>query len=323
MSASTLFTYGPANVDSLLTTTREAFMKVKGMLSDAIFSESTLLNQLERKNKITFQGGASILVPLLYAKNSTFDWFSGDDTLDTSGQEGMTTAQFQWKNLGGTIKYNGPEIRANAGEKRLDLAQAKIKQAQMSARDKLNSSLFASTQASKAISTLPVLADATSTVADINSTTNSWWQAQVTASGVFAARGIDDLRTVRDNIIKAGQQGGTLPDIHITTQTIKELYEASQVAALRYGASDTPDAGKQRLLFAGAAVEFDSNVASGEWYQLPSDSLEYVVNREADWDMSEFMRVPQQNVWIAQLIWMGNLVTSNRRRLGKLTGITA
>ncbi len=39
--------------------------------------------------------------------------------------------------------------------------------------------------------------------------------------------------------------------------------------------------------------------------------------------MGEFQNPPQQDIHIAKLIWMGNLLTSNRRRLGKLTGITA
>ena len=56
---------------------------------------------------------------------------------------------------------------------------------------------------------------------------------------------------------------------------------------------------------------------------IPSDAVEFVCHADANWDIGEFQKPPTQDVWIAQCIWMGNLVTNNRRRLGKLTGITA
>lgn len=324
MASSTQLSYGPANIDSLLATTRSAILASKDYLNDAIFNKITLLNHLNSKNRVSKQGGASILVPLMFGKNSTFKAYAGDDVLDTSGQEGLTLASFTWRNYGGTIKYAGDEIRMNSAEKLHDLAKAKILQATMSGKDKLNSDLFATSQATKAVSCLPILVDASSTVGGINSTTYSWWQADVNSSvGSFASNGLDKMRDIRDDISLMGQQGGMLPDLYLTTQLVKELYEASQLPAYRYAPSDSPDAGHESLMFSGGKVDMDPNVATGEMYALPSDSLEFVVHSDADWQIGEFQKPPTQDVYIAQVIWMGNLVTSNRRRLGKLTGITA
>lgn len=323
MASSTVLTYGPGNVDSLLTTTRDAVLKLKGYLQDALFNESVLLNHLNNKKRILMQGGASILVPLLYEANSTFAAYSGDDTLDTSGQEGLTMAQASWRNYGGTIKYAGDEIRMNGAEKLHDLASAKIMQAQMSGRDALSTDLFASSQASKKVQTLVTLVDATSNIQAIYSTNYSWWQATNTTSGSFAAQGLDDMRTLRNTLARCGQGGSPLPDFYLTTQTVLEYYEASQVPALRYSSSDKPDAGKEDLYFSGAPIKFDANCNSGVLYALPSDALHFAVHSDANWDMSPFQKPPQQDVYIAQLIWMGNLVTSNRRRLGKLNTISA
>lgn len=324
MASGTQHSWGPANIDSLLTTTRDAVLKSKEFLNDAIFNRITLLKLLNEKSKVTRQGGASILVPLLFGKNTTFKAYSGDDTLDTSGQEGLTMASATWRNYGGTIKYAGDEIRMNGAEKLYDLARAKIIQATMSGRDTLASDMFASTQGSKNVHTLATLIDQTSTVQGINSTTYSWWQSQLNASvGSFSTNGLDKMRDLRDKIADAGQAGGTLPDIYITTRLIKELFEASQVAALRYGSKDEIDPGKQSLLFSGGIVDNDPNCTSGVMYAVPSDSVEFVVHSQADWEMSDFQKPATQDVYIAQLIWMGNLVVNNRRRLGKNTGITA
>lgn len=321
---STQHSWGAANIDTLLTTTRDAILKSKDYLNDAIFSRITMLDFLNKKARITKQGGASILVPLLFGKNTTFKAYAGDDVLDTSGMEGMTMASFTWRNYGGTIKYAGDEIRMNGAEKLYDLAKAKILQATMSGKDKLNADLFASSQAAKAVSAMPILVDATSNVGGIASGTYSWWQAQVNAAvGSFATNGLDKMRDTRDDIALVGQAGGSLPDFIVTTQLVKELYEASQLATYRYAKMDVADAGHEKLNFSGAIVDMDPNIATGEMYMIPSDSVEFVVHSAADWDIGDFQKPATQDVYIAQIIWMGNLVTNNRRRLGKLTGITA
>jgi len=280
MAFNTVFTWGPDNVDSLLTTTKSVIQQTKEFLNDAIFTRITLLKHLNDKKRVTRQGGASILTPLLFGKNETFKAYSGYDIIDTTAQEGMTMAQTPWRNYGGTISFNGTEMRQNAGNGKIfDLAKAKTIQATMSARDVLNSDMFSSTQGAKKVAALPVLVDATSTVQDVNSTTNSWWQAQVITGGAFPTQGLADMRTLRNQIIDAGMQGGMTPDFIVTTQTVQELYEASQVPQLRYGVADKMDPSKaESLLFAGAPIEFDSNCASGELYMLPSDALEFVVN---------------------------------------------
>lgn len=324
MSSSTLFTYGPSNVDSLLATTKSIISAGKEYLNDEIFNKIALLKWLNDKALVKKQGGASILVPIMYGSNSTFAAYAGDDTIDTSGQEGLTMAQAKWKNYGGTIKFAGDEVRQNMGEGKLhDLVKAKTQQAVMSARNTLNTDLFLSSQASKKVACLPVLVDATSSVQDIASSTNTWWQAQVAASGSFASQGLADLRNLRDLIAKQGQDGTSLPEYYLTTQLIKELYEASQVPALRYASNAEADAAFGSLSFAGGKMDFDPNVATGELYALSADALEFVVHAAANWEIGDFIEPASQDVRVAKVIWMGNLVVKSRRRLGKLTGIVA
>jgi len=93
MATNTLHTWGPANVDSLLTTAREAVLASGEFLHDNVFTKITLFDWLTRKAKASKKGGASILVPIMYEKNGTAKAYSRDDTMDTSGQEGLTMAQ--------------------------------------------------------------------------------------------------------------------------------------------------------------------------------------------------------------------------------------
>ena len=322
MAMGTIQTKGPANIDALLTTTREAILKSGPLLQDAVFNSIPVVRWLRKKTEEIKQGGASILVPLLYGKNATFKAYSADEVIDTTGTEGLTMAQATWRQYGGTVTLVGGEVRQNGAEKIMDLVKAKTQQALMSARDAIAIDLFASAQVAAKIHTFPVLVDATSTVQDINSTTSSWWQSQVVASGSFPGRGLADMRNLRDLIIQRGQESAPAPDGIFTTALVLELYEAGQVAALRYAPGDAADP-SLKLRFSQATVEFDPNIATGELYMLPSEALRLCVHSDANFTLGEFKEPTDKDVRSAKLLWMGNLVTVNRRRLGKLTGITA
>ncbi len=324
MASSTLRTFGVTNIDSLLATTKEVFAKAGPQLNDAIFTQNVLLDRLNKKSKVTKQGGASILSNILYGKNNTFKAYSGDEILNTTGTEGVTTAQFKWKNYGGTVKYDGDEVRMNSGQgKLLDLVNAKVEQAMMSAADALSQDLYASSQVANKVSCLPILVDATSDVGDINSTTYSWWQSQVTASGSFAARGLADLRDLRNDILRQGQSALGGPDLIVTTQAVSEYYEAGLEPQIRYRSRDRADASFSGLDFSGAEIVFDTNCPSGTLFMLPLSALEFVCHSDAQWTLGNFIEPANQDVRIAKILWMGNLITNNRRRLGKLTSITA
>lgn len=60
MASGTLFTHGPATVDSLLATTKSVIADSKEFLNDAIFGSIPLLKWLNSKALVTKQGGASI-----------------------------------------------------------------------------------------------------------------------------------------------------------------------------------------------------------------------------------------------------------------------
>jgi len=294
-------------------------------LNDAVFTSIPLLKWLDESQKVKRQGGASVLVPLLYAKNSTFKAYSKDDTLDVSGQEGLTLSQGKWVNYGGTITVFGDELRQNSGEGKLfDLIKAKTIQSVMSGRDALSIDLWSSGGINtKKIIPIDNMVDTTSTVQDINSTSNSWWQAQSIASGSFAGRGLQDMRNLRDTIVKQAQFGASLPDLYLTTQTIFELYEQSQAPQIRYGPRDNADGTFGELFFQGGKVVFDPNCISGNLYALSKDALQFVVHSDADWVVGEFREPVDQDMRTAKVIIMCQLMSVNRRRLGKLTSVTA
>jgi len=78
--------------DALLTTTLDAFVG-SGTLFDQIFKDSAFLSLLRLSDAVTRQnGGERIRVPLMYGKNQTIKSYEGYEVLDTTPQDGLTTA---------------------------------------------------------------------------------------------------------------------------------------------------------------------------------------------------------------------------------------
>lgn len=313
------FTYG-TSVDSLLTTTLSRWSDNKMILNT--FNQVPVLNRLLSKKK-SVDGGASIIVPITYESNSTVKSYSYDDVLDTTPQQGMLAAQAQWRQIAGCVAVNGQEVRMNSGKQKvIDLVKAKMEQLEEAIKATVTTQIFAASPGSKDIQSLPTICDTTTTIQDIAATTNSWWQANVVSSGSFASRGLSDMRTAYQ-ACEVLQPTGSVDTI-ITTPTVYNYYEGSLIQNQRYAPSDkTGNASFEYLKFKNADVISDTACTSGAMYMLPSSLIELYVHSAADMVESEW-RVPiNQDVRLKYIFLMAQLVVKSRRKMNKLTGITA
>ena len=311
-----LHTWGPDNVGQLLVSTHEK--RGKKEVANAIFNRIPTFEYLNGKGKIMLDGGASIVLPLEVARNTTAKFYDGYDLLDVTAQDNHTAAQFKWKQAAASVSISGREANIqNRGESALmNLLNMKQKNAERSLRDVINQKLHGAANTAKDIQSLVTLIDATSTIGDINSTTNTYWQSLVAAGGVFAAQGVADWRHEYNGL--KNRQGN--PDMLITTQTIFEAYEATMTPQIRYTSLDTGDTKFRDLEFAGAKVRFDDQCASGVTYFLDSDSITLFVSENVNFIYNDFVRPPDQDAKVAQYLVGLELSTSNRRILGKVTG---
>lgn len=314
------FTMGDSNVGALLASTTNFWLQNK--VEDNIFNTTPFLSAL-KKNSKTASGGSSIVVPIMYEVNSTSQWYSKYDSLEVTPQEGMTLAQALWKSLATSISISGEEEAMNSGNERmLSLLQAKMDQAELSMKRQLTTSLFAAATASKAIQCMPTMVDATSTIEDINSTSNSWWQSTNTTSGSFAAQGLSDMRTLHSTLGTRTPENAV--DMIVTTPTVLDYYEASLTPMTRYTNDNRNLEGSvETLRFRTATVFSDTNCNSGVMYMFPSKNLYLVLLGNSDMKKTEFVKPANQDCRTAQIIIRCNLVTNARRKLGKLNTISA
>src|SRR3990172_8823697 len=106
-------------------------------MADNIFKGNPLLFLLYDKRQVD-DGGLFIAEPLMYATASSVKYLaSGYDTLDTTAQEGVTQATYEWRTLTATISISGDEEAKNSGETAiLNLLKAKVAQTEMSLRER-------------------------------------------------------------------------------------------------------------------------------------------------------------------------------------------
>ena len=317
--ADTLFTYGLPNVTSLIATTLSNYGKT---LSDNVHKMIPLFAWLSIKKRVTEDGGASVIRPVVYASNSTASFYASDDILDTTIQDSFTAAQWQWKQAAASISITGRIDMQNMGKSEvISYTKAQIDNALASLKETIDKKLFAATQVGSNITPINAIIASSGTVGDINGTTQSWWQSTITSSGSFAARGLSDLRSTWDTIAVALPSGGT--DLILSDQTSYEAYEATMVPAVRFSDTRMGDLGFQNLKYKEAVWTWDPNANSGVINLLNSKALELVQHQSRVFAMSEWVKPADQDLKTAQVFWMGELTTNNRRKLAQLTGVTA
>ena len=169
------------NVGVLLSTTLKNYRQ---NLVDQIHKSNALFFMLKEKGAIKEEsGGERISQPILYAKNNTSGSYDGYDSLDTTPQAGIDSAEFNWKQYSASITISGKEERQNSGDKYkiIDLLDAKTKQAMYSLKESIGMGIFSdgTGNGSKDLTGLVAMVAATGTYGGINSSTYTWWQSYV------------------------------------------------------------------------------------------------------------------------------------------------
>src|SRR5689334_19821434 len=117
--------------DALLSTTLRNYQT---NLQDNITTRNKFLAWMDSKRRTRkIGGGHQISIPLMHQQNGTADIYSGYGQLDTTPQDGITTAFYDWSQLAVSITISRKEKRQNSGKSKiLDLLQSKTMQAEVS-----------------------------------------------------------------------------------------------------------------------------------------------------------------------------------------------
>jgi len=284
------------NYDALLSTTLRA---VQPKLHDNITKGNKVLAWLRERGRFSKQsGGERVQIPLMHAQNNTADIFSGYGLLDTTPQDGITSAFYDWAQMSVSITISGKEKKQNKGEaKILDLLKAKTTQSEVSLKELLNNCVVAgriTTTAgsdriqarvgqldSGASGPLPIgaivdiTADRNVSLGNINGNTYSFWRNQATDFGTTAT--FIALRNLMNRTYNScGKGTGGFPDLLMGDQIAWEEYWLSMSQNERYVVDDKRTlnilGGSDALKFRGAVFVWDEVVPDPETPYNPVDA---------------------------------------------------
>lgn len=295
-------------------------------VKDNISRNNALYNRMTTKGMIrTETGGLTIAQPLDYNSNGTYQRYSGYDILNIQQSDVITAAEYQWRQIALNVVASGLELRINAGDNAIvKLAKARIKNAMRTFKNNFSFDLYADGTLPNQIGGLQSLvADAgTGTVGGIDSSTWSFWQNAVQSAAAPIQGG--GAVTVSATTIEASimlplwlnqVRGDDKPDLIVASNDWFSFYEASQVSIKRYTHDGEANGGFTSLKYKSADVIFDggSGIPAAHMYFLNSDYLELVVHRDANLDIQEDMKPYNQDATVIPILWMGNLICTNRR----------
>ena len=310
----------PANstFTELVSTT---FRKHRREIVDNLSNRNALLKyMMKRGNKRSEDGGLSIAAPLDYASNSTYQRYSDWDALNISASDVISAAEYQWRQIAINVVASGRELRINSGDSRIiNLAKARIKNALRTFNNNFSSDLYSTGALTNQINGLQALvADAgTGTVGGIDSTAFPFWQNQVIDASVLSVT--PSASTIEAQLMLpawlATDRGpDDQVDLIVADNNYYGFFEASQLSLKRYSNTGKGSAGFVSLRFKNADVIYDGNsgIPVNHMYFVNTNYLELVVHKDADMEIMDDMRPVNQDGVVTPILWMGNLVCTNR-----------
>lgn len=300
------------------------------LLADNLSTHSVVLDSIKKAGFLEEKsGGYEIQEPLMYDGNTTVKSYSGYEPFDLTPQEGITSATYSWKQVGGSVSISGIEAFQNSSKERLvDLLAGKMEQLKISFYERIDEQLLSdgTGNSGKDIGGLQLLVEeggATSTVGGIDSSTYSWWANQslnfsgtytsnnftVADTGIADCNGLDAMRTMWYDTRRKSQ----VPKLILTTADIRADVEAKYTTYQRHLGLGAVEMGyDDSVRYKNIPVIDDSNVPAGHMWFLNPQFLKFIIGKGHNFKMSGFEAPIDQDAKVAK-IHLYCALTTNRR----------
>lgn len=298
------------------------------MVADNVSNNNALFDRLMKKGNVkTIGGGYSIVRALDYQENSTWQRYSGYEILNVAATDVLTAAEYQWKQASVNVAASGRELRMNMGEERIiPFAAAKVKNAMRTMANNLSDDIYSAGSLANQIGGLQlIVADSGGgEVGGINADTYTFWQNQVEDATSSTSK--STIKGFMNSLWLSCVRGADKPDLLTSSNDYFSMYWESLQDLQRYtdDTARSARAGFQSLKYVTADYVFDggSGIPDSHLYMLNTDYLEMVVHRDANMTEMDQQKSINQDAVVIPIIFMGNLVCSNRARQGVMADIT-
>lgn len=308
-------------LSEIVTTTLQNY---SGTLADNILENNALLNRLNKRGNKKPVTGRSIVQELMYAENSTVKWYSGYETLDISPSDTLTAAEYDYKQLAGTVSISGLEQIQNSGKEAVhNLLRSRIQVLEKSLMNTMGAAVYANGTGSsgKEVGGLQLLiADdptASSTIGGINQQSQTWWRNQVydfSVAGTAASN--TTIQAAMNTLFLRTMRGADKVDFIAADEVYFSYYWESLQQIQRITRVDEGQAGFMSLKFMSADVFYDDQCPASHMYFVNTDYLFLRPARGREFVPLSEREAINQDAMVKPVVWAGNMTTSNRSLQG-------
>lgn len=307
---------------------------------DNVTRHNGLLTLLKERGNIKTDasGGYEIAIPLSYAENSTYQRYSGYDTLNINQSDVLSAAKYDWSQVALHVTASGRELRMNNSEERMiNLVKARTEVAMSTAANQFSVDLYSSGSLANQIGGLGLIIqnDGTGTVGGINSSTYTFWRnkfqevagGDVAADGAFTGTALTyaNLRAGMNTLWLSLNRGQDKPDLIVSSHDMYSLYEGGLQDLQRYADAKLGSLGFESLKYKSASIIYDDNTNFGttseKMYYLNTKYLYLMEHPDARWSEDDEKVPVNQDAVVVPIYWMGQLVCSNRSLQGALIDV--
>ena len=317
-----------SRIDEVFST---SMFNYKPTLADNIFDAYPLFDWIDKNGgeaKVMEDNANDIVLPLMYATNTTVKSYSGYDTIDTTPQVGHGNAKYPMKQVAGTVTIDRFTERQNAGRAQIvNLFKSKMKQLEMSFIDQINAMLFGDGTGndSKDITGLKAIVAATpttGTVGGFDASVYAWWRNYYASAAKTTTIYDNLLAKMRTAYNTTGKGKKDKISLIITDQTTFEGYEKLMTTTINFmvGSANLSrgDLGWDNLTYKGAVMTFDEDCTSEYMYFLNPTYINFHADKKTYFEPMPFIRATKQDARTSMVLLYGELCCSNRQRQGIL-----
>lgn len=319
------------NIGQVVTTTlRKRMPDIIDNMSDNV----PFYNRVRQRNNMKVGGGRDIVMPLDYAENSSFQWYSGYETVNIGINDIIDAAVYDWKQASVAVSFSGLELLRNSGREALiKVTSAKINNARRTFTNQMGAGVHAAGTGSggKEIGGLGLLVPTTNTntVGGIDANTYTWWQNNVTDfttvnSGATASSNIQvPMRQMYASLTRNNDK----PDLILMSSTYYNFYWGSLTAIQQITRTDEGRSGFSSLKFVNADVVNEGGVGGNMSESAVANATMFMLNTEYIGLMTHSDRNIEivggerqsvnQDAYVQLMLWAGNMWVTNRQLQGK------
>jgi hypothetical protein len=310
------------NFNAIASTTLKNYRK---KFADNVTNGNEFLRFMKMKGSVVEDGGETIVEELMYGATNGGS-YSGSDTMNIDIPEGLSAAEYNWKQYYETIVITGTEKIQNSGKSAMQkLLTARTKQAEIGMANRLGTHLYlnGTGNGGKDILGLDAICDVdptTGVLGGIDRANFTFWRNYTNAAvGSFATNGLAAISTA----IRALTRGKDRPTAMFTGSTIYGYAQAAAAGRAQFNNPKLADLNFAALKVEGIDFIYDPQCPPDRIYLINTDYLKLYIHRDENFVLRPFVEPADQRVEVAKYLAALQLCTSNASLQGVLSGITA